>query len=457
MADNSWLPDLVGRNPTKYLAIAEALADAVAAGTLKPGDQLPTYRELAWQLGLNVSTVTQAYREAARRYLISGEIGRGTYVLADSREAALFGLKDLESSDTIDLSTNVPVVDLANQDLQTTLKALVARVGFSANQGYHLPALVKRTQVAAATWLAWRGLEVPPSRVVPCAGAQQALTTVLLALCRPNGIILVEEYASPGVKAAARQLGLQLHGVAIDEHGMIPKSLDYAARSTSARVAVLVPLLQNPTGAIMDQERRRAIAEVARRRALFIVEDDVYGCLTDHPPLSLDLPEQGIVVSSLSKTVGPGLRFGFIAGNAAPIDAIATEIHSTIWPVAPLLLEVACTWIEDGTAFRRTAWQRRELAARHRIARNILRGSKVAPAGLPAPHLWLSISGNPDDCAAVCRRSGVEVVSGAVFAVGRKKPEAIRTSIAAAASRQDLSIGLRRIRTVLERAAFWVQ
>ncbi|HEX3066630.1 MAG TPA: winged helix-turn-helix domain-containing protein, partial [Dongiaceae bacterium] len=89
-----WTPDLSGRNPVKYLAIVEALADAVEQGRLQSGARLPTHRELAWQLGLNVSTITQAYREAARRHLVTGEVGRGTYVLADSREAALFGLKD---------------------------------------------------------------------------------------------------------------------------------------------------------------------------------------------------------------------------------------------------------------------------------------------------------------------------------------------------------------------------
>ena len=67
-----WAPDLTGRNPVKYLAIVEALAEAVESGTLQPGAQLPTHRELAWRLRVNVSTVTQAYREAARRHLVTG-------------------------------------------------------------------------------------------------------------------------------------------------------------------------------------------------------------------------------------------------------------------------------------------------------------------------------------------------------------------------------------------------
>ncbi|MCA1940837.1 MAG: winged helix-turn-helix domain-containing protein, partial [Caenispirillum bisanense] len=129
-APTDWLPDLAGRNRVKYLALVEAIADAVAAGTLKPGDRLPTHRDLAWRLKVNTSTITQAYREAARRHLVSGEVGRGTYVLADSTEAALFALRDAPEAadDLIDLSTNVPAA-LPGEDLAAALAALVAESG----------------------------------------------------------------------------------------------------------------------------------------------------------------------------------------------------------------------------------------------------------------------------------------------------------------------------------------
>ncbi len=72
-----WAPDLAGRNPVRYLAIVQALADDIARGGLRPGERLPTHRALAWRLGVNTSTVSHAYREAVRRHLVSGEVGRG--------------------------------------------------------------------------------------------------------------------------------------------------------------------------------------------------------------------------------------------------------------------------------------------------------------------------------------------------------------------------------------------
>src|SRR5690348_17321172 len=75
-----WLPDLSKRRGPKYLAIADALADDIASGRLKDGDRLPPHRELAFQLGVTVGTISRAYAEAGARGLTGGEVGRGTYV-----------------------------------------------------------------------------------------------------------------------------------------------------------------------------------------------------------------------------------------------------------------------------------------------------------------------------------------------------------------------------------------
>jgi DNA-binding transcriptional MocR family regulator len=442
-----WAPNLAGRNPVKYLAIVEALAESVEAGHLQPGTQLPTHRELAWRLRVNVSTVTQAYREAARRHLVSGEIGRGTYVLADSREAALFGLKELDRAEVIDLSTNVPAVDLANGDLDTALQEMIAKGSLAAAQGYHSPQLIRRSQIAAAAWLAWRGFELRPRDVVTCAGAQQALMTALLALCRPGDSVLVEELTFPGMKAVGKQLGLRPQGISIDTEGALPAGLDKTARASGARVVVLVPSLQNPTGAVMSGERRRAIAEIIRRRDLFLIEDDVYGGLTDLPPLASEIPERSIVVSSLSKTVAPGLRFGMIAGLTPVIQSLASEIHATSWQLSPLMCEIACQWQESGVAQRRVAWQRAEVERRYRMAEPILLSRPDRSARRhPSPHVWLPLSGNCDWHAACCRRHGVEMVPSSLFAVGRDAPTGLRASITAPASQRELSLALSRLK-----------
>lgn len=203
---DGWLPDLSGRNRVKYLALVEAIADAVAAGDLKPGDRLPAHRDLAWRLGVNTSTITQAYREAARRHLVVGEVGRGTYVLADSAEATLFALKAPEQGeavDVIDLSTNVPAADPEDTALADSMTALLRTGETAVLAGYHPPALLRRAAAAGSRWLAERGLPARASDVIPCAGAQQGLLAVLLALAGPGETVLVEALTFPGMKALA--------------------------------------------------------------------------------------------------------------------------------------------------------------------------------------------------------------------------------------------------------------
>ena len=75
-----WLPDISNSQRARYLAIVDALATDISAGKLQEGIKLPTHRDLAYRLGVTVGTVTRAYQEAERRGLVSGEVGRGTYV-----------------------------------------------------------------------------------------------------------------------------------------------------------------------------------------------------------------------------------------------------------------------------------------------------------------------------------------------------------------------------------------
>ena len=100
-----WAPDMAARSGPRYLAIVDALAGDIGSGTLPSGSRLPTHRDLADTLGVTVGTVSRAYAEAARRGLVSGEVGRGTFVRARSLPAFSPGLR---ASGLLDLSQNHP-------------------------------------------------------------------------------------------------------------------------------------------------------------------------------------------------------------------------------------------------------------------------------------------------------------------------------------------------------------
>jgi 2-aminoadipate transaminase len=167
-----------------------------------------------------------------------------------------------------------------------------------------------------------RGVERDPDEVLITTGSQQALGLVAHALLEPGAPILVEEPSYLAALQVLRLHGAEPVGVECDEGGIDPEALDRAAAETGARVAYLVPTFQNPTGRTLSAERREAVAEVIRRRGLWLVEDDPYGQLRfrgePQPPLA-SLPgmdERTIAISSLSKIVAPGLRIGWLTAPA---------------------------------------------------------------------------------------------------------------------------------------------
>ncbi|UVJ45271.1 PLP-dependent aminotransferase family protein [Pseudomonas sp. LS1212] len=440
-----WTPRLTDSPLPRYLALVEAITQAIENGELKVGERLPPQRRLAWNLGLNPSTTMQAYREAARRHLVAGEVGRGTYVLAGSKEATLFRLKHPgERPALIDLSTNVPVTDEHEEDVETALHALL-HSGQARHLQHYLGAEdLQLGRVRGAAWLQARGLNVPAQNILLCAGAQQGLFTALLSLCQPGEPVLVEAFTAPGIKAACRQLRLPLHGVALDRHGIVPDDLDRMARATGAKIIVLTPTLQNPTAATMTVQRQLEIAEVVRQHDLLVIEDDVYGGLARIPPLSKVLGRHGLLVTSLSKTVAPGLRLGWIVADPEVLERIDPHAQATHWAISPLSLSIACQWIEDGTAQRRLAWQTEEVTQRWRLARKIL-GPALFETDIPSPHIWVMAGQSSTALAQACRAAEVDVVPAEVFAVKQSDTQAIRISLSAARNRAELKLALERV------------
>lgn len=439
-----WIPELNDPSRPTYLALADALGTAVRLGHLRPGDQLPTHRALADLLGVNVSTITRAYREAARRLLVGGEVGRGTFVLGLASEAALFALQNRPERGVIDLSTNRPPVDLAEEDLGEGLRALGGGLGRFLNYPSPGDALLHRE--AAVTWLARRGLGAEADRLLVCAGAQHAMDTAL-GLLGEHGDLACEALVYPGLKALARQRHLRLHPMAMDEEGLLPSALEAACRA-GLRVAVLSPTLHNPTTATLGLARRERIVALARQWDLLIVEEDVYGLLPEEapPPLAALAPERVLYVTGLSKTVAPGLRLGYLLLPPL-LRARAREAeHHTTWYVSPLSMGLGTTWLEDGTAWRRLLAQRKELAARHRLCAQGLR--HLTWRGDPhGPHIWLSAPpGGPERFTQRALEAGVVVVPASVFAATRGGPDkGIRLSVGAAPDRATLAEGLARL------------
>ncbi|MBQ1543964.1 GntR family transcriptional regulator [Caulobacter sp. CCUG 60055] len=406
MAD--WLPTLPETETPIFERLIEALAADIASGVLPAGRRLPPQRELAHRLGLGVGTVTRAYSEAERRGLLTATVGRGSFV-AEQAEAAPAG--------PVDLSRNVAPLSAAAGRLTEAFDRLRKRGGLNEALDYSPPAGLDAHRRVAAGWLArTAGAEVDWRRLIWTAGAHQALSLLLTLVTRPGEALLCEAATFHGVRSLADLLGRPLAGVEMDGEGMTPDGLDRAAAETGARAVYLLPTLQNPTARSMGSARRADIARVARARDLLLIEDDVYAPYgradgATPPTLAALAPERTFYISSLSKTLAPGVRAGFLVPPPGDhFERLIRIVRALTYAPSSLAPLVACQWIEDGAADAMVAEAVAEVRRRNAAARAIL-GSRLEPAASSASlHLWLPMSELAAERAAGrALRRGVEL------------------------------------------------
>lgn len=429
-----WIPDISDRPGPKYLAIAAAVSQAISDGTLPPGEKLPPQRNLAYDLGVTLGTVTRAYDEIKRRGLVDGEVGRGTYVLPrEAKKSELFFLAKPTENNQIDFTHATPISGLAGKMLSRTLADLSHEMDLNPLMDYQILSGLKEHLQAGATWLKRCGIHAQADQVILTSGAQHGNLISLMTLTTPGDTILAEELTYPGFIHTARQLGLKLEPVAMDEQGLIPAALKEAALRTGARVAYCIPNIQNPTTRTMPADRVQELAETARELDLLMMEDDVWGGLTlrPAPPLAEFAPERVFHVTSLSKAMAGGLRVGYVHAPRAYVDNLRAAVRLSNWMTPPLMAEIARRWIEDGTGEELANWQRKAAARRLNYAINVLKDQKFSYH--PAGHfIWLELPSpwRVGDFKEAAEARGVLVPSTESFVVGRQAaPHAIRIGI----------------------------
>ncbi|WP_332878916.1 aminotransferase-like domain-containing protein [Massilia sp. S19_KUP03_FR1] len=440
-----WLPRLVGNKGPRFLQIADALQAALVDGSLAPGDRLPPQRQLAAQLGVDLTTVTRAYDEARRRNLLEGRGARGTYVAAP--KVVLNPILDL-SMNTPPPPDGVDFDDLLKQGLSQVLM----RADNALLMTYHLAGGSEADRKAGARWLAPMFGNLDARQIVVCPGAQAAIAALILALTQPGDVILVEPMSYPGLLTAAAQFGRHVIAVDADQHGMVPEMLEAACRQHKRALVYLNPTLQNPTAITMPEHRRKELAGIAQRCKVGIIEDDPYWLLADAapPPVASFAPQQVYYISTLSKCLTPGLRVAFVLLRDAQLrERFLVALRSFALMVAPLTAALATQWIVDGSAQGLMEGIRTEARLRHRMARTILAG-RYSGAG-DGLHVWLALPSywHATELARVAGGEGIAVTSAQAFATGSASVNAIRISLGNIKDRARLQVGLQRLSHVL--------
>ncbi|EIN02197.1 helix-turn-helix transcriptional regulator, GntR family, aminotransferase domain-containing [Paraburkholderia hospita] len=322
---------------TLYARLADELKQQILQGVFKAGQKLPSVRALSQTKKMSISTVQEAYRHLEDGKWIVVRSQSGAYVARTLPE--MVHTEFAEHSVVIrHISDTGPASALAYREDLIPFGAAIPDDAFFpcqrlahgiANLLRKKPRLVGKYNFAPGTLelrqqiarraVSW-GAAVDPRRVVITNGAVEALTLCLRAVTKPGDIVAVESPAFYGFLQAAQSLGLQALPIAGDPgKGIDVNALDAAARHTKIAAIILSTTVSNPTGQTMPLDHKRRLVEVAAMHQIPVVEDATFADLQfqGEYQAAQGFDATGLVMlcASLTKTVAPGMRIGWVDGG----------------------------------------------------------------------------------------------------------------------------------------------
>ena len=304
------------------------LRDAIRSGRLVVGERLPSSRALARELGVSRGLALECYAQLQAEGYLSTRVGSATRVAASAQVVPLPPPR-IAATPRLDVDFRPGVPDLTSFPRQDWVWAMaeVVRAARPAAFGYsELRGSLALREMLVAYLRRVRGAVADPQDAVICSGFAQGLSLVLRALVR-EGVrrIAVEDPGEPDNRSIAARAGLEAIPVPVDEHGIDVDALS----ATVARAVVLTPAHQSPTGVVLAPERRLALLRWAKERSATIIEDDYDAEFRyDRQPVGQVqglAPDRVVALSSVSKTLAPALRIGWIVCPPRLVEAIARD------------------------------------------------------------------------------------------------------------------------------------
>ncbi len=459
----NWLPDIELRSGPLYCRIADSIEDAIGEGALAPGEKLPPQRNLAYDIGVTIGTVSRAYALARERGLVSGEIGRGTYVSAHAESAARMQEAELPSK-------GVPLQTGQTTDMIRLDSTAAPDVGQAAYIGAALAGIVRdhpfetidyirkipqSWKEAGRTWLASHGWQAETGNVVPTLGVHAAAMAIIASVTGPGDRIAMEELSYASVARGATAIGRRIVTVAADSEGFDPAEFEAVCAQQHPRLVFLSSSTANPTGITMPANRRAAVAEIANRYNVWLIDDMIYDSLARQPvpPMAVFAPERTFTISGLSKSVAAGLRAGWAACPPHMAERVLAAQKLITGGKPFLISELAARLVLNGEADLLRDRVGKEVAARVEIASRMLDGLEFS-RDPRCPFLWVELPEpwKSSEFRHAAANVGVLVDDEDEFKTARldRAFYRFRIGLTQPASRERMSDGLMRLRRLLD-------
>ncbi len=462
----TWLPNLSEGSGPLYVRLADQIESDISQGVLPAGSKLPPQRDLAFDIGVTIGTIGRAYGLVRERGLVSGEVGRGTFVLErdsgqhnsvpDAPQPAFEGTRRsiaaMSSGRLIMDSTSAP--DLGQGE---TIGRFLAEIVADCPEKIvdYTRTWPSEWREAGARWLASGGWAADPQTVAPTVGVHASALAILAAMTSPGDKIVFEQLTYSSIARSANLMGRRSIVVKLDAQGPDPEDFERLCAQQHPKIAFFIPSLHNPTLTIMPSGRRREIAEIARRHNVWLIEDSIYGALLDEQqePISALLPERTFHIGGLSKAVAAGVRGGWVAcpANLAPRIQVAHKMVTGGMPF--LLAELSARLVLSGAADSIRQGSRNEIEAREAMVRQAFAGLEFV-SHKRAPFIWMKL---PDPWLSATFKQAAASERVLVDDEDEYKPgrteqvyHRIRVGFSTVRSREDLRTGLTIIRRLID-------
>jgi len=328
------------KNNHLYVGLSDSIEKQIMGQVLKIGDKLPSVRTLATQQGLSVSTILQAYYHLEGKGLIESRPQSGYYVrfnpsryprkIEKSNPSGVIKSKDVETmigevygdfamEGVTKFSLSVPAPELLplamlNKSMMQALRQLPGNgTGYEQVEGNEL----LRRQVARSA-MNWGG-HLQASDLITTQGCMNAVAYSLMAVTQPGDTIAVESPVYFGALRFAKSIGLKVLELPTDpDTGVDPDDVKRALEKHRIKACFFVTNFSNPLGYCMPDEQKKALVKLLAKNGVPLIEDDLYGDVyfgNKRPSSCKTFDEEGMVLwcSSISKTLAPGYRVGWVA------------------------------------------------------------------------------------------------------------------------------------------------
>lgn len=374
MININWKPQKNNSKPL-YKQIVDYIINEISTGNWVVGTKLPSQRQLAQDFKVNRSTIVEAFDELKSKGFVEGNSGGGTRIV-NSTWSLLSSKSKLNWQNYIEGSIHKPNLHTIQMVNKLEYKKDIIRLGtgepgpqlFPKNMmdkilnkcsnkimslGYLEGKGLLELRTILSEYLKIYGINVKPSSILIVSGALQALQLIALSILPLGSKILIEKPSYLKSLHIFQSMGMNMIGTKMDDRGIIPAEISKEINNKINTLLYTIPTFHNPTGIVMTKNRRMEILDLCKKHRIPIIEDDVYRelWLDEMPPLPLkswDKNGNVLYLGSVSKSLAPGFRIGWLIGPEPVVERLADIKMQTDYGSSSLSQLILAEWIRSG-------------------------------------------------------------------------------------------------------------